>query len=113
MKYVFVLLWTLLMAGIFLPCRTASAQLIGPHPYLSFSDSPFTGPTFSYFHLENWEDGNLSTPGVRVNGNSLRLSSTFGSAAIDSVDADDGTINGRSDNGAGHYGEALWGSGST
>jgi hypothetical protein len=67
--------------------------------------SPFTGVAFpSYFHLEDWEDGVLSTPGVTISAN--QLSSTFGAAYIDSIDCDDGVTDGAC---AGC--EALWASG--
>lgn len=36
----------------------------GPLPYLSPSDSPYSALEFEYFHLEDWEDGLLNTPGV-------------------------------------------------
>lgn len=69
----------------------ASAGLLAPTPYQSFAgDSPFSGTTFAYFHLEDFEDGALNTPGV---------SADFGviaqpGSATDSVDADDGLIDG-------------------
>jgi hypothetical protein len=40
------------------------AQYLGPTPYTSFASSPFSSVTFSYFHLETFEDGLLNTPGV-------------------------------------------------
>lgn len=46
----------------------ASAQLLGPTPYLSFADSPFDGGSFSYFHLEDFQDGALNTPGLSASG---------------------------------------------
>lgn len=46
--------------------RTSSATFYGPTPYLSFRDSPFSGTNFSYFYLEDFEDGLLNTPGVNV-----------------------------------------------
>jgi hypothetical protein len=42
----------------------AIAGSVGPSPYLSFSDSPFNGGSFTYFHLETFEDHLLNTPGV-------------------------------------------------
>lgn len=43
----------------------AQATLIGPSPYLSSADSPFSPLTgFTYFSLENFEDHLLNTPGV-------------------------------------------------
>jgi hypothetical protein len=70
----------------------ASAQtFLGPTPYLSQSDSPFAasitaGTTF----LETFESGALTTPGVAIAGGGV-----IGPSSItDSVDADDGTIDG-------------------
>lgn len=68
----------------------AQAQLLGPTPYLSLADSPFAGGSFAYFHLENFEDGLLNTPGV-----SAAIGTVSGPGALtDSVDADDGAIDG-------------------
>lgn len=54
------------------------------HPYLSFADSPFSGQTFSYFHLETFEEpGAPTVPGVTYTpGGSV----VGPGAAIDSVD---------------------------
>ncbi len=71
---------------------SAQAGLLGPTAYLSFSDSPFSGLTVAdYFHNETFEDGSLNTPGLSVGpGGSLQ-----GPGGLtDSVDADDGLING-------------------
>lgn len=75
-----------------------TAQLIGPHPapdtpYLSFADSPFNGGNFSYFHLETFEDHLLNVPGVSASAGGV-TSVVFGMGLHDSVDADDGTIDG-------------------
>lgn len=69
----------------------AAPIFLGPSAYLSTADSPFQGQTFGYFHLEDFEDGALNTPGV-----SLRESATTGIATTfsDSVDADDGAVDG-------------------
>ena len=74
------------------------AVLLDPTPYLSLADSPFNAQTFDYFYLENFEDGVLNTLGVTINQGSL--SSSF---AADSVDADDGIIDG-----SGLNGKSLW-----
>lgn len=56
-------------------------------------ESPFAGVRFpSYFHLENWEDGALNTPGATAS--STQLSSSFGVSLIDSIDCDDGATDG-------------------
>jgi hypothetical protein len=65
--------------------------MLGPMPYLSKADSPFTALTFSsYFHLEDWEGGALDTPGVTTP--STTLGSSFGAGFVDSVDGDDGVV---------------------
>lgn len=80
-----------LIATLTLGTTTAQAQLLGPTPYLQSSDSPFSGLSFSnYFHLLTFETGTISTPGVSFSTGSI-LSPAFNT---DSVDADDGTIDG-------------------
>jgi hypothetical protein len=71
----------------------AALATFGPTPYLSFADSPFSGGSFSYFHLENFEDHLLNTPGVSGSPGGV-TSVVFGPSIHDSVDADDGVING-------------------
>ena len=67
------------------------ATILGPTPYLQAADSPFSGDSFSYFHLENFEDGALDTPGVSATpGWVVSNPNSFN----DSVDADDGSIDG-------------------
>jgi hypothetical protein len=73
------------------PLITTFAATFGPTPYLSAADSPFTGLPFGFFHLENFEDGLLNTPGVFVNAGAIVVGP---GVSIDSVDADDGAIDG-------------------
>ena len=71
------------------------AAPIGPTPYLQPSDSPFFGTDFSggYFYLEDFEDHALNTPGVTgLSGGPTSI--TFGPAFHDSVDIDDGVLDG-------------------
>jgi len=69
----------------------AAPIFYGPTPYLSAANSPFAGGSYTYFYLENFEDGLLNTPGVTASAGW----SVFGpNAATDSVDADDGVIDG-------------------
>lgn len=76
---------------IFGGVERAQAVLLGPTPYLSSADSPFNGTSFSYFHLEDFEDAALNTPGVTANaGTQIGFPGPF----TDSVDADDGSIDG-------------------
>ncbi|MCP5154913.1 MAG: PEP-CTERM sorting domain-containing protein [Ectothiorhodospiraceae bacterium] len=75
------------------PALAASAPLLlGPLPYAQSSDSPFAGLTFTeYFHLEDFEDGALSTPGVTSTSGGFVVGP---SPQTDSVDGDDGTVDG-------------------
>jgi uncharacterized repeat protein (TIGR01451 family) len=66
-------------------------MLLGPSPYLSLNDSPFlAGIQAGTVALETNEDGRLDVPGVTVNGGSPIAPSGI----TDSVDGDDGTIDG-------------------
>jgi hypothetical protein len=85
-----------------LPAPTI-AGLLGPTSYLCFDasvsagcgsdDSPFVGDVFSYFYLEDFEDHLLNTPGVSASPGGV-TSVVFGPSIHDSVDADDGVIDG-------------------
>jgi len=77
------------LVGFLMPVE-GRAQLLGPTPYLSSNDSPFVGITFSYFHLENMESGAIMVPGVTPSAGGVINPSFF----TDSVDADDGAIDG-------------------
>jgi hypothetical protein len=73
------------------------ATFLGPTPYLSSADSPFSigAPNFC---LETFESGSLDVPGVTGNG------SVIGPGGLtDSVDADDGTIDGSGTNGHSYF----------
>lgn len=73
------------------PVTTHAGVFLGPSPYLSFADSPFKGIAgFSYFYLEDFEDGLLNTPGVSSSGGTVLAPS----GSTDSVDGDDGAIDG-------------------
>ena len=67
----------------------------GPTPYLQRSDSPFplTG-LGSTAYLEDFEDGSFNVPGVTANG-----TVTGPGGLTDSVDGDDGSIDGSGTNG--------------
>jgi hypothetical protein len=83
---------------------SASAQvLVGPTPYLSFADGPFAGGSFSYFHLENFED-NVFTPGWTASPGWVRA---LPGALTDSVDADDGVIDGSGAAGGSFYSGSI------
>jgi len=66
---------------------------ITPFNYRSFNDSPWASFSGPYFYLEDFEDHALNTPGVRATGGGL-VSVLFGPLAHDSVDADDGVLDG-------------------
>ena len=71
----------------------ADPVTLEPTPYLSFNNSPFKGGSFSYFYNETFEDHLLNTPGLSANAGGV-ASVVFGPNIHDSVDADDGTIDG-------------------
>jgi hypothetical protein len=89
------------IAGLIAVGLLASSALAGstsgPKPYTSFNDSDLNGLDFSggYFHLEDFEDNLLNVPGV-----SATVGAPTGPGGFtDSVDADDGTIDGSGTNG--------------
>jgi len=69
--------------------------------------------SFSSFYLEDFEDHQLNVPGFTASGMSLMINSKgyFGPGLWDSIDTDDGVINGTNNVGNGHYGDSLWGNG--
>ncbi len=68
--------------------------------YLEFTDSPFSAIAFDSFYLEDFEDELLDTPGVSA----LTGGVVYGpSPSTDSVDGDDGNIDG-----SGLQGHAFW-----
>ncbi|HYP09119.1 MAG TPA: hypothetical protein VER03_23030 [Bryobacteraceae bacterium] len=87
----------------------AAFTFLGPTPYVSAADSPFAaymgGPNF---YLEDFEDGELNTPGIAQ----TILFPLYGELGLsivsppgpgtDSVDADDGLVDG-----SGRYGHSL------
>ena len=79
-----------------------AATLLGPTSYLSSDDSPFAGGSFNYFHLENFEDHLFNVPGVSASVGGV-TSVIFGPYLHDSVDADDGVIDGSGLTGDSYY----------
>jgi hypothetical protein len=71
---------------------------VGPSPYLSFNDSPFKSLNLQNFQLEDFEDHLLNVPGVSGSPGGV-TSVVFGPSIHDSVDADDGSIDGSGLNG--------------
>ena len=87
-----VLAGTVSLMAATLGSAQAAPVFFGPTAYTSTADSPFTGP-FAYFHLEDFEDHLFNVPGVTAN---VGFVTTLGFSGniIDSVDNDDGSING-------------------
>lgn len=71
----------------------ADPTYLGPTAYLQASDSPFAGGNYGYFYLEDFEDHLFNTLGASANVGGV-TSVVFGPAIHDSVDADDGIIDG-------------------
>lgn len=72
-------------------------ELFGPTAYLSFADSPFRDLEFSEFVLEDFEDQSLDIPGLTAINNSpggSALAPSGPAELTDSVDGDDGAIDG-------------------
>ncbi len=77
----------------------------GPTPYLSTANSPFLADiNAGMVYLETFECGKLTVPGVTIDGGTIIPPGFEG--FIDSVDADDGVIDG-----SGLGGHSLFGSG--
>jgi hypothetical protein len=70
--------------------RGVAAQGLGPTPYLCASDSPFNGTSFTWFYRETFESGSMQVPGVLASAGDVLGPSSL----TDSVDCDDGTIDG-------------------
>jgi PEP-CTERM motif len=83
------------LAMLAIAAGTAQALPIGPSAYLQASDSPFSAIDFStgYFFLEDFEDHVLNTSGASgLSGGPTSV--VFGPTVHDSVDGDDGAIDG-------------------
>jgi len=85
------------LSVMWLGAGSAAAAPFGPSAYVQQSDSPFAALDFSggYFYLEDFEDHALDTPGVSGSPGGP-TSIAFGPTFHDSVDADDGSIDGGS-----------------
>ncbi|MFA6046156.1 MAG: hypothetical protein WC718_14325 [Phycisphaerales bacterium] len=69
------------------------ATMLPPTPYSCFDQSPFAGNSLGYFYLETFEDHLFNTPGISADRGGV-TSVVFGPAIHDSVDCDDGTLDG-------------------
>lgn len=89
MKPFTALIMVLILSVLFSPDVRAQT-FYDPIQYVEYADSPFYGETLSYFYLEDFEDGHLNTSGVSASTGIIVSPSTY----TDSVDADDGVIDG-------------------
>lgn len=80
-------------ALLFLGPQVAAASILGPSSYASFDDSPFKNIAFKSFILENFEDHSLNSLGLIASSGGV-ASVVAGPANHDSVDIDDGKIDG-------------------
>lgn len=78
---------------------TPAQTFLGPSPYLCSGDSPWPLGSPGYY-LETFEDNNLNTPGVTGNGTPAGPG-----GIVDSVDCDDGVIDGLGQQGHSYYGD--------
>jgi hypothetical protein len=98
MKTTTALATALLATGMVSQAQAATATFITSSPYGQFSDSPFSSIASGNpnFFLEDFEDGALNTPGVSAVGGTV----VGPGASVDSVDGDDGSLDGNGN--AGH-----------
>lgn len=82
---------------------TSLGQYLPVTPYLSVADSPFGSLSSSYFYVEDFQDTTL-TPGLTAVGGRRAGPGPF----ADSVDADDGVIDGSGINGVSFYSDNLF-----
>ncbi len=87
MNHKLALVAAVLATGCVVEVQAATATFIVSNPYLQFSDSPFA----SFATLEDFEDGSLAA-GVSASAGSIKSSTQF--QDVDSVDGDDGVIDG-------------------
>jgi len=78
----------------------ASPIFYGPLAYVQHGDSPFNGLGSSYAYLETFEDGLVNTRGLTASGGIVIGLDPF----VDSVDAEDGAIDGYGSPGS----HSLW-----
>ena len=95
----------LVALGLLAGGRADAAVLYGPLPYRQTSDSPFAGLTG--FVLEDFEDGAFSLAGVTPSGVWFPSAS---SPLTDSVDGDDGAVDGSGTGGRSFYSGGTQGS---
>ncbi|MCC6686447.1 MAG: PEP-CTERM sorting domain-containing protein [Fimbriimonadaceae bacterium] len=95
----------LIAVGMAVSTGAFAQTFYGPTPYLQHSDSPWFG--MAGLQLEDAEDGSFDIVGASCDY--LALSSNFVEGLIDSVDIDDGILNGTGQQGPAGVGDAFWG----
>ena len=89
-----VLFFLILLFASLSETGAAERTLVGPFPYLSRADSPFDlSGLGSTFFLEDFESGAIASLGLRLYGNATAVVRGPGDFT-DSVDGDDGEIDG-------------------
>ena len=97
-----ILIVTLTHVSVPLAAQTQTGWALTP--YSSWTDSPFTNILFSYFHLEDFEEGRIIVPGVRMHrGPQILGDKARQTRFVDSVDEDDGAVDG-----SGSTGHSVW-----
>ncbi|HMM74827.1 MAG TPA: hypothetical protein PJ986_03890 [Gammaproteobacteria bacterium] len=91
----------LVLPGLVPFTGAAAAQFFGPTPYLSIDDSPLQPLLGSALALEDFSDGLLNLPGVSANAGTYAMAGP--DPFVDSVDADDGAIDGSGTAGGSYY----------
>lgn len=101
MKSTTALATALLATGMVSHAEAATATFITSAPYAQFADSPFASIANGNpnFFLENFEDGALNTPGVSASSGAV----IGGFGLVDSVDGDDGNLDGNGNAGRSWY----------
>jgi hypothetical protein len=86
---------SLLVLASLAPAALAQTQTFGPSPYLSQASSPFNATSFSWSVLLNGGDsGPTFAPGVTFNTGVQAIGPGSVGGIIDSVDGDDGVLDG-------------------
>jgi hypothetical protein len=92
----FPAIFIIVIAVVAFSSEVMGQTFFGPTQYLEFADSPFYGENLPYFYLEDFEDGLLNSAGVSASTGSVLPPSSN----TDSVDADDGMIDGSGEGGS-------------
>ncbi len=106
-RYFMRLLAAMVVSLVVVDAARAGVIFLGPTPYLSRADSPFpVDGSNPNFYLEDFEDGELNTPGIKPGTPAFPVASEMGGIVLtpgsstDSVDGDDGALDGNGN--AGH-----------